>query len=232
MKYIIAMTFALAAFSVFSVIKTAEAGSEAPVVVELFTSQSCSSCPPADKLLGKIVNQHDNVIALSCHVTYWNHLHWKDTLSKSFCTDRQRDYGAKIARGRVYTPQMVINGQYEFVGSRSGRAKAAIKAGSNKLKSVEIMKSPTGYKVKLPAVGRGDYSVAAFSYIEKHTESIPSGENRGRTVAYTHPVTDLISLGNWDGSIKSKTFNVMSDHIAIVVSNKATGEIVAAGKSK
>ena len=100
--------------------------SQSPVVVELFTSQSCSSCPPADRNLGKL-SENPNVIALGFHVTYWNHLHWEDTLSNEFSTKRQRSYAAAFRNGRVYTPQMVVNGEQEFVGSNGSKVNAALK---------------------------------------------------------------------------------------------------------
>ena len=102
--------------------------SYAPVaVLELFTSEGCSSCPPADRLLPELVKLDPNVIALSFHVDYWNRLGWKDPFSSSEFSDRQRQYGEQFHLGSVYTPQLVLNGEYEMVGSNRSEAISAIK---------------------------------------------------------------------------------------------------------
>src|SRR3954468_7078030 len=106
------------------------AASPVPVVVELFTSEGCSSCPPADAVLAPLARAPPvpgvTVIGLSEHVDYWNSLGWKDPFSDALFTDRQEDYASVIARGRVYTPQMVVAGRIDVLGSDERAARAAV----------------------------------------------------------------------------------------------------------
>ena len=103
----------------------AEAAGKRPVVVELFTSQGCSSCPPANSLLARLADRKD-VIAMSLPVTYWDMLGWKDTLGSELNTRRQKAYAAAMGRGGVYTPQMIVDGTLDVVGSREKSVEAAI----------------------------------------------------------------------------------------------------------
>lgn len=229
-------------FFQFQNVKSAEAieDSATPVVLELFTSQSCSSCPPADKVLGDLADAHDNVIALSCNVTYWNHLHWKDTLSKDFCTERQRSYARSFSSRRVYTPQIVINGQHEMVGSRGNAVRNTVAKEVEKqaIKAITITSQNETLQIKLPEIaGNGSFSLHLITHGARHTQSIPSGENRGRTVQYTNPVQNIISLGTWDGTSKAMTYDVSeitnaSGFVILAQKNGVTGPIVAAGKIK
>jgi len=201
------------------------------IIVELFTSQSCSSCPPADKVLSEL-EKNPNIITLSCNVTYWNHLHWKDTLSQQFCTDRQRKYAAVKQRGRVYTPQMVVNGSYEFVGSNRKQALNIInKAQSDNIKPISIQKHNDKWVIQLPNMQwTGDYIITAFTSIEGYTQNIPSGENKGRTVHYTNPIIGKINLGAWDGSAKAITLSASQGNLTVLAQNKTYKTIAAAGK--
>lgn len=181
------------------------------VVAELFTSQSCSSCPPADKVLKELSKDKD-VIALSCHVTYWNHLHWKDTLSQEFCTQRQRSYAHAFKNRNVYTPQLVVNGRYEFTGSRKKQADQTVQmAKTNNLLSIDIKKEGSHLTISLPTIpdhANKNFQLVLMSYADGHTQKIPSGENRGRTVHYTNPVTGMVSLGHWNGKKKSFKYDL------------------------
>lgn len=207
----------------------------APVVVELFTSQSCSSCPPADKALGEIAMQ-DGVIALSCHVTYWNHLHWEDTLSREFCTQRQRSYAAIIKGGRVYTPQAVINGRQHLIGSRKAKILEAIDEAhkSDGVKLVTLIPDKAGQvTLNLPALAHeGTYQITLFEYKTDYLQEIPSGENRGKAVRYTHPVSAMNILDLWQGVKEERKITLQdstADGIAVLVQDGVSGHIVAAG---
>lgn len=213
---------------------------DVPVVVELFTSQSCSSCPPADKVLGDLTAA-DNVIALSCHVDYWDHLHWKDTLSQKFCTERQRSYSRAMNSRRVYTPQMVVNGQTEFVGSRGGQAVKTVSDAGNggAVKAIRISRSGDRLNVTLPDVaGTGHYTIWVMGYNASHMLNIPSGENRGRTVKYTNSVIALDRLGSWAGDSQAHEIALPRatagnlDGVAIIAQQGSHGAIVAAGNLK
>lgn len=226
--------FALAFWSqhVSSSEKTDIHSSQAPVVVELFTSQSCSSCPPADKVLTALA-RHDNVIALSCNVTYWNHLSWKDTLSRQFCTDRQRGYAAAMNSRRVYTPQMVVNGSIEFVGSNRGKAQSAINKAAGKIKAIEISKSGNVMQVSLPEIEKGTYTLLVMGIGESLTQDVPSGENRGKSLHYTNPVSTLDNLRDWDGSAQTREYEIADGlrGISVIAQPDRYGPIVAAGKT-
>ncbi|MEM6811100.1 MAG: DUF1223 domain-containing protein [Pseudomonadota bacterium] len=209
-----------------------------PIVLELFTSQSCSSCPPADKILEQL-SEDPNVIALSCHVTYWNHLHWKDTLSKEFCTNRQRQYVQSMNLRSSYTPQIVINGQYEMVGSRGSKIDKRLKSlqKNNSVHNIDLFVENGVLTIQLPSIKRSNYNITLMSHGDRHTQSIPSGENRGRTVSYTNPVEQFINLGEWDGSMNIVQYNLSqisdSKGLAVLVQEKDyLSPIIAAGKIK
>ena len=215
-----------AALSILS--QSAAAGKEL-IVVELFTSQSCSSCPPADKLLGQL-SKNEDIIALSCHVTYWNHLHWKDTLSREFCTDRQRLYNASLNRSNSFTPQMVINGNLSAVGSRSNDVNKKLNQ-AKPIHKINLSSSSDKLTFELPNIGQ-NAKLILIEYIPLHTQSIPSGENRGRTVTYTNPVNNIREIGAWDGSQQIRSIDVKNSasKFAIIAQIGSNGPILAAGK--
>lgn len=207
---------------------------DAPIVVELFTSQSCSSCPPADKILKTLV-EHKNIIALGCHVSYWNHLHWKDTLSQDFCDMRQHGIQATRDQRKIYTPQMVVNGKYVFVGSNTSKLSFALnEATKNPLAIIDVKKEGNNLiNVTLPAMSEGDYRIWGFGYKNEITTSIGRGENGGRTITYTNPVTTYHNLGAWNGMAETRKFESENDEIdGIVIFAQSEGyaEIIATGK--
>lgn len=213
----------------------AQAEGKAPIVLELFTSQSCSSCPPADRLLGELAKSNEDIIALSCHVTYWNYLHWEDTLSNQFCNIRQRDYVRQLKSRGPYTPQIVINGQDTMVGSQGEKIKRAINH-LNPIKNIDLTLTEKTLHIRLPETpGTDSYAINLVIYGQDHTQHIPSGENKGRNVTYSNPVQDIISLGTWDGTGKKITYDVSDKKSAkgyavLAQKNGKTGEIIAAGK--
>jgi len=222
----------------FSHIRNADAVTNAtsPVVLELFTSQSCSSCPAADKLLNELAAQNNEIIALSCNVTYWNHLAWKDTLSKEFCTSRQRQYIQTLTSRGPYTPQIVINGRHEMVGSRKNEVMRTIKEESENPITQRIPLNLEGdtLTAKLPKVQKDHYILLLVGHGDDHVQSIPNGENRGRTVSYTNPIEEITVMGTWDGQAKTLSHNVANfGHKGLVVlaqQETRTGSIIAAGK--
>ena len=203
---------------------------DAPVVLELFTSQSCSSCPPADKLLGKLAEQ-DNIIALGCHVTYWDHLQWKDTLSRPVCTARQAQYNRTLGRGNSFTPQLIINGRYSMVGSNSFSIGSAFeKTKKEPIGKIGLSTSDDGLHITLPEKLDAD-NLILVTYRDDLTQPIESGENNGRTVSYTNPVDKMMRLP-WDGIHKIIVIDTPEDaaHIAVLAQKKDSGPIIAAGK--
>lgn len=207
-----------------------------PIVLELFTSQSCSSCPPADKILEGLAENPD-IIALSCPVTYWNHLSWKDTLSQDFCTQRQRNYATAAHRRNVFTPELVINGRDSVVGSQNARVNAAIGANKNLVHHIEIKHEDSHLVAQIPVFDTA-ISLSLVSYGKSVDQSIASGENSGRVVHYTNPVFSIRTVeGDWGkgGSImKIEDANIPqgSSGIVLLVTPKEENEhkILAAGR--
>jgi len=211
-----------------------QAKADGPVVVELFTSQSCSSCPPADALLGELA-KHDNVIALGCHVTYWDHLNWRDTLSRKFCTDRQRAYARQMGSKQVYTPQMVVNGQIEFVGSNRTEATRAI--ASTTVQPIQLTLSNDTLTATLPALSGGPslQTLWLMRTHADHTQAIKSGENRGKTITYVNSVETLEQLGTWSGTAQTLSFpmpkgDAENPSYVLIAQPQGFGAITAAGR--
>lgn len=229
----------LISLTVFPLLTMGANAQENPVVLELFTSQSCSSCPPADRLLRKLNAENPNIIALSCHVTYWNHLHWKDTLSQQFCTDRQRQYVRSLRARGSYTPQIVINGEHELVGSREGQIRRIMsnKLGQQSVQPIVLTINGNSLVIDLSSVKtvkQERYYITLLSYGHNHHQKIKSGENRGRAVTYTNPVQNIISSEKWNGQadlIKDISATKNAQGIAVLVQERGVADkIIAAGK--
>ncbi len=187
------------AFGPETVTADTELRSTAPTVVELFTSQGCSSCPPADKFLGELARR-DDIIALSFHVDYWDYIGWPDPFASKETTARQHAYGRSLRQRYVYTPEMVVDGRAH--SSRPSEIDALIEAGkAHKKFAVGFRKDADGgHQIVVPAAAYdGKASVWLVFYDRKHTVKIPRGENRGRTLTYTHVVRELKELGTWTG---------------------------------
>lgn len=168
-------------------------------VVELFTSEGCSSCPPADKLLAETAAQSNpQIFPIAYHVNYWNRLGWADTFSTQAFTDRQNAYANKMNLNSVYTPQMVVNGRYEFIGSNKQSLSDALnKAFAAKplaaFSSLQIQKGDT-ISVQYSLTGYYQNSTVNFALVALHqTTSVKRGENGGRTLNHTHVVRQLVT---------------------------------------
>ena len=174
-----------------------------PVLVELFTSQGCSSCPPAEHYLVALAKRGD-LVALSMHVNYWDYIGWKDRFASQETTDRQRAYGQRIGRGRVYTPQMVIDGVLDAVGSRRNqvdRAIASAQAEPGLKIAIELALAEDGdLQITLPGA---DYSGAAAvwlaRYDREHRTEVERGENAGRILHNVNVVRELRQIAIWTG---------------------------------
>ncbi len=171
-----------------------------PTLVELFTSQGCSSCPPADAFVGDLAGR-DDVIALSMHVTYWDYIGWKDPFGSEAATDRQKAYGRRLRRGRIYTPQMVIDGTYEEVGSNRRAVKRAIaKASAAPGLAIELALDNDDLVVSIPGAHfDGAATVWLARYDAEQVTEIRRGENSGRKLRYVNVVRDLREVGAWTG---------------------------------
>lgn len=176
-----------------------------PIVLELFTSQGCSSCPAADALL-KTYTERPGVIALSLSVDYWDHLGWKDTLASPKHALRQKAYAKALGTGNVYTPQLVIDGAAETIGSNKALIEKAIGRTSAARKSgVAITARSDGKRVTIEVAdgitehlaGSGTIWLAVVS--PQVDEKIKHGENRGRMLSYYNVVRELTAVGIWSG---------------------------------
>jgi hypothetical protein len=215
-----------------------------PVVVELFTSQGCYSCPPAEKFLGDLAGQN-SVIALEFHVDYWDDLvhgaagKWRDPFSKRAYTERQAGYNQRI-RGRrnVYTPQMVIDGRLEAVGSHRIKVLSAIRDAESKRKDrvgVDVtLDAGTVAKVSLDGTAKAPGSVWLVRFIKARETRVQSGENKGKALLSHNIVTGVRKIGAWTGKstvIPVSDFTLgAGEGCAVLVQDNRQGPIPGAAK--
>jgi hypothetical protein len=203
-----------------------------PVIVELFTSQGCSSCPPADALLGELANQR-NVIALGFHVDYWDDIGWRDRYSMPEATERQRGYVAALRLSSAFTPQVVIDGLHSFVGSDRQRIAAAIAAAPGKI-PIEATVAAGELVIVLPASSDAyRYDVNLVAYFPQATTQVGRGENSGRTLTDFNIVRQVRRVGTWNG--KMNTFRVPlnsfpsdATRVAVLIQQSSQGAIAGA----
>jgi hypothetical protein len=192
-------------------------GRRAPVIVELFTSEGCSSCPPADAVLAALEAEQPvdgaQVIALSEHVDYWNYIGWADPFSSAAYSARQELYAGVMRNERIYTPQMIVDGQAEFVGSNGAKAREAIARAARAPKAdVVVTRSAAApadalslaFEIRIrevPAISAGDVAEVLFAITERRLASnVLRGENAGRKLSHTAVVRELRALGRIDPS--------------------------------
>jgi hypothetical protein len=199
---------ALGFCAIIAIIRPAHADPRA--VVELFTSQGCSSCPPADKIIGELAKDPD-VIAMSMPIDYWDYLGWKDTLADARFSARQRAYSKVRGDRDVYTPQVIVNGSTQVIGSdRTSIENAINETRKNDVMSVPVTLSLSGKQInvsvaasKAPTVGHGEVWLCSIS--KAVPISIGRGENRGMEITYHNVVRNLLKVGDWNGSPESWT---------------------------
>jgi hypothetical protein len=206
---------------------SAQAAGRKPVI-ELFTSQGCSSCPPADEVLAQLAAE-GKVIALSLPVDYWDYLGWKDTFAKPEYTARQRSYS--LARGdrQVYTPQAVINGQQHANGASRREIAQAIEISTQAARDVPVslVRTADGVTVTLAAGAASTATVVAMPFLARREVAIGRGENARRKVTYTNIVREIVPLGAWTGG--AATFKVPrsvldgADGVAVIVQAGSKG---------
>lgn len=209
------------------------ARAENPVVVELYTSQGCSSCPPADRLLAELAT-HDYVIALALHVDYWDYLGWADIFADPAFSNRQRLYARAWGKRTVYTPQMVVQGVNYMVGSRSDEIlRQIMQAEERKTKvSLSAQNNGRGIRIELAPVGGwgGEADIQLVRYSPGESVTIERGENAGKTIEYVNIVESWENLGRWDG--KGPTVmtvpDVQAGEYVVIIQAPGPGEIYAA----
>ena len=177
------------------------AAPRAEVLVELFTSQGCSSCPPADRILGELA-EHDEVIALSFHVDYWDYLGWRDTFASPEHTARQRAYRDAFDASVIYTPQLVVDGRRSVPAIHRDAVLAAVEAARapGDPEPIRIAGEAGMLEARLaPAGDPRPCTVWIAKYRQSEAIAVERGENAGRTLTYHNVVTSLDRIGEWDG---------------------------------
>jgi hypothetical protein len=207
-----------------------------PVVVELFTSQGCSSCPPANASLIEVSDQ-PGVLALSFNVTYWDYLGWKDSFAKPEYTTRQYNYERTLHRATAYTPQMVLNGESDIVGNDVGELRSSIEAERATMAKRSAAAMPA-IALSADAVEIGtakapeDGADIWLVRYDPNTVQVPvaRGENTGRTLPHKNVVHELVRLGGWGGDAAHFDLPQAASGMktAILVQSPYTGEIIAA----
>jgi hypothetical protein len=213
----------------------------APIVVELFTSQGCSSCPPADALLGDLSKRSD-VLTLGFHVDYWDYIGWKDPYASKVATKRQKLYAESFKASFVYTPQMVVNGVAENVGSDRSAIEAAVEKAKTRVgvhPSLMLERRADGGL--LVHVGAAETKRPATVWLacfdRQRSTVVPRGENAGSTLTNYHIVRHFESLGTWKGQILDLTIGPdevaeyagkPDQDMAVLVQTDGVGPILAA----
>lgn len=206
------------------------------VVVELFTSQGCVSCPPADALLSELA-QADGVIALSLHVDYWDYIGWKDSFAQPLFTERQKTYARAVGSRMVYTPQMIIGGTDRVEGNTPDAVVKAIGKHMDWDSPVTLDVRRDGGRLSISAVAdpplvRGAV-VQLVRYMPEATVSIDRGENAGRTVTYHNIVTSWEQIAEWPGVAPLMVqADVPGDHpVVVILQEKGPAQILAAARA-
>ncbi len=214
---------------------------QTPVVVELFTSEGCSSCPPADALLVKLSQQGVSngapLILLGEHVDYWNYIGWTDRFSSKQFSQRQSEYGHAL-NASVYTPEMVIDGSTQFVGSDASQARSTIAVASKEAKPAQVTLRWDGNQlhvtVQSSAAERSNVLLATTE--DGLSTSVEGGENGGRTLHHAAVVRQLRDLGHTDKGAFDASVNVAPKgdwnpaklKVAVLVQDPATMKILGA----
>lgn len=212
---------------------TQERGADNVVMVELFTSQGCSSCPPADEKLAQLADRGD-VLALSLHVDYWDYLGWKDTFAKSEHTERQAEYRDRLGDRVLFTPQIVVNGRRSVPGYKRAMIDAAIAAAGKAPSAAEINIDSSDGMLHADIATRGPRGAATIwvaSYERTATVAVERGENAGHSFTYRNVVEKLMKVGPLSDSGPS-TFPLPQpgpgEGIAVWLQDDRSGRILAA----
>jgi hypothetical protein len=225
------MTRFACAFALTTAVAVSPAAQAQTLVLELFTSQSCSSCPPADALLTELARQ-PGVLALDMHVDYWNGIGWHDPYSFAALTERQSRYTALLHQDADYTPELVVGGRLGVVGSDRGSVGSAIAAVRAAVASapaigLRLRRSSDGIAVAV-AAGAGPATVWLVGYDPQRITRVAGGENGGRTLIETNVVRSLMALGAWSGAALQLHAAIPAGLGAAVLLQAADGRVIAA----
>lgn len=208
---------------------------DVPVVVELFTSQGCSSCPPADDMMGQLAAR-DDVLALALHVDYWDYLGWTDEFASPRFTHRQKVYAHNSGDRTIYTPQFVVGGHTHIVGAQPVQLMDAMRAASSGGARVQLSSNRSGNTLSINARSIGPFrhpvavQIVRFSPIER--VEIERGENEGKVIDYANVVRDWQIAGEWNGA---QPLNLQlpvegSLSVAVILQEAGQGAILAANR--
>lgn len=206
------------------------------VVVELYTSQGCSSCPPADAML-KELSTRDDVIAMALHVDYWDYIGWVDEFANPDHTRRQQSYARAAGQTTVYTPQFVVGGQDLVIGARGMQLADAIQAHTEVTLPVAVSLKRDGASLTISAelddtTATGPFVIQLVRMLSEQTVSISRGENAGQTISYSNVVSGFDILQQWDGTspVELQADVGEAEQIAVVIQRGADGPVVGAAK--
>jgi len=201
-------------------------------VVELFTSQGCSSCPPADAIVADLARRRPDLLPLTFHVTYWNNLGWQDPFSFDAATERQRRYVALSVSPEVYTPAMVVDGRHDVVGSDSAAVAATLRQAEADAKvtaPVDLARAGKALSVTVGA-GQGKGQIILIGYDHAHQTNVGRGENSGRTLLEANIVRSMTSIGNWTGTALVLNAAMPAGEAVAVIVQAENGAVLGAGR--
>ena len=209
---------------------TVALAAERPVVVELFTSEGCSSCPPADAYLTELSHAGRTVLPLAFHVTYWNGLGWKDPFSLDAATQRQARYGSRFGDGS-YTPEMVVDGARGFVGSERGEVGSAIQSARGDRTAASVSVTREGGQVSIQVgSGSGTGRLLLVGFDPEHQTAVGRGENSGRTLIESNIVRSVRPVGQWSGAPLQVSAPAPAGQDIAVLLEAPDGRIVGASR--
>jgi hypothetical protein len=225
----------IASFSLIAAVLIAPSARAAdrPVVVELFTSQGCSSCPPANAYLNEMARGRRDVLPLAFHVTYWDRLGWKDPFSLEAATARQGRYGRRFGDGS-YTPEMVVDGASSHVGSDHGEVGTAIEKArrtSETAAAVSVSRNGGDLVIEIGS-GNGSGKVLLIGFDHDHQTAIRRGENGGRTLAESNVVRSIRAIGDWQGTPLRLNEKLPEGEDIAVILEAPNGHIVGAARPR
>jgi hypothetical protein len=202
-----------------------------PVVVELFTSEGCSSCPPADALVGELAKK-PGVIALSYHVDYWDDGGWKDRFSIPEATQRQRGYVRRLSRSGAFTPQIVVSGDTSLVGSNRSEVEKAV-AGNRDSLGLSLSREGNSLHIYFLEAWREAMDVYLVSYLKEATANIDGGENARRTLKHFNVVRSFDRVGTWNGRPQRMVASLAAlprdaTVVAVILQRKNQGAVAGA----
>lgn len=223
------MRWWMVALALPGILPTLARAEVSPVVVELFTSQGCSSCPPADAFLTDLAVQRQDVLALAFHVTYWNYLGWRDPFSLDAATARQREYARFMGEDEIYTPEMVVDGTTAFVGSNRADGLRAIAHAAPKSIPLSIRTDGRQLAISVGS-GAGQGRILLVGYDQSHRTTVGRGENSGQTLVESNIVRSLTPIGSWAGNAMTLSAPVPDGTTFAALLQAPNGRIVGAAR--